>query len=294
MHPCADGQRTGGLDLMTVGGVSVVGAGTMGRGIAQVCVLAGLGVVLIDSDAAALDRARAAIERGLVRATEGTAAALGRLSLATTLDAVAGEVVIEAIVEALPEKTALFGELDRRCPPATVLASNTSSLSIGRLAAATSRPERVVGLHFFNPVPVMRLVEVVRGLRTASATVATVVSLAERLGKMPVVVNDSPGFVVNRILMPLINEAIFALMEGVAEREAIDAAATLGLNHPLGPLALADLIGLDVCLAVLETLHTELGEDKYRPCPLLRRMVAAGWLGRKSGQGFYAYAAGKA
>lgn len=279
---------------MTVGGVSVVGAGTMGRGIAQVCVLAGLGVVLIDSDAAALDRARAAIERGLVRATEGTAAALGRLSLATTLDAVAGEVVIEAIVEALPEKTALFGELDRRCPPATVLASNTSSLSISRLAAATSRPEHVVGLHFFNPVPVMRLVEVVRGLRTASATVATVVSLAERLGKTPVVVNDSPGFVVNRILMPLINEAIFALMEGVAEREAIDAAATLGLNHPLGPLALADLIGLDVCLAVLETLHTELGEDKYRPCPLLRRMVAAGWLGRKSGQGFYAYAAGKA
>lgn len=280
---------------MTVGGVSVVGAGTMGRGIAQVCALAGLGVVLIDSDATALDRARAAIERGLARATEGTVpAALGRLSLATTLDAVAGEVVIEAIVEALPEKTALFGELDRRCPPATVLASNTSSLSISRLAAATGRPERVVGLHFFNPVPVMRLVEVVRGLRTASATVATVVGLAERLGKTPVVVNDSPGFVVNRILMPLINEAIFALMEGVAEREAIDAAATLGLNHPLGPLALADLIGLDVCLAVLETLHTELGEDKYRPCPLLRRMVAAGRLGRKSGQGFYAYAAGEA
>lgn len=278
---------------MAVVGVSVVGAGTMGRGIAQVCALAGLGVVLIDSDAAALDRARAAIERGLARATEGTApVALGRLSLATTLDAVEGEVVVEAIVEALPEKTALFGELDRRCPPATVLASNTSSLSIGRLAAATSRPERVVGLHFFNPVPVMRLVEVVRGLRTAPETVATAVGLAERLGKTPVVVNDSPGFVVNRVLMPLINEAIFVLLEGVAEREAIDAAATLGLNHPLGPLALADLIGLDVCLAVLETLHAELGEDKYRPCPLLRRMVAAGRLGRKSGQGFYAYAGG--
>ena len=283
---------------MTIHHITIIGAGTMGRGIAQVCIAAGLPVTLLDADRGALGRARAAVDRGLRREARGgrlseadAAEALSRLRLGVSLDMVTGEVVIEAISESLPAKLDLFAELDRRCLPRTVLASNTSSLSITQLAGATTRPEWVAGMHFFNPVPAMRLVEVVRGLQTSDETVAAVTHLAERLGKSPVVVNDSPGFVANRVLMPLINEAVFALMEGVATREAIDSVVTLGLNHPLGPLALADLIGLDVCLAVLESLHAELGEDKYRPCSLLRRLVAAGHLGRKSGQGFYPYPA---
>jgi 3-hydroxybutyryl-CoA dehydrogenase len=281
---------------MEIRRVTVVGGGTMGSGIAQVCAVAGLNVTLCDTVPEARARARATIERNLQRevsrvrlSAAAAEAMLARVRLAEEPDDAPGELVIEAITERLPEKLALLAALDQRCPPATILASNTSSLSICRLAAATDRPEQVIGMHFFNPAPVMRLVEVVRGLRTSETTVATVTALAERLGKVPVVVNDHPGFVANRLLMPLINEAIFALMEGVAEREAIDQVTTLGLNHPMGPLALADLIGLDVCLAIMEVLHADLGEDKYRPCPLLRRMVAAGRLGRKSGQGFYTY-----
>ena len=281
---------------MEISQVTVVGAGTMGSGIAQVCATAGLAVTLIDIDAAALARGRAGIEARLARAVErgrlsaaAAQAARDRLTTAGALEAAAGQVVIEAIVESLEAKLALFAQLDRHCPPETILASNTSSLSITRLGAATGRPERVVGLHFFNPAPVMRLIEVVRGLATSDATVAVATALAERLGKTPLLVNDAPGFVANRVMMPVINEAAFALMEGVASREAIDSIITLGFNHPLGPLALADLIGLDVCLAVMEALHHDLGDDKYRPCPLLRRMVAAGHLGRKTGRGFYTY-----
>jgi 3-hydroxybutyryl-CoA dehydrogenase len=281
---------------MEISQVTIVGAGTMGSGIAQVCATAGLAVTLIDIDAAALARGRAGIEARLARAVErgrlsaaAAQAARDRLTTADAIEAAAGQVVIEAIVEALEAKLALFAQLDRHCPPETILASNTSSLSITRLGAATSRPERVIGLHFFNPAPVMRLIEVVRGLATSDATVAVATALAERLGKTPLLVNDAPGFVANRVMMPVINEAAFALMEGVASREAIDGVITLGFNHPLGPLALADLIGLDVCLAVMEALHHDLGDDKYRPCPLLRRMVAAGHLGRKTGRGFYTY-----
>jgi 3-hydroxybutyryl-CoA dehydrogenase len=276
--------------------ITVVGAGTMGSGIAQVCAASGFDVTLIDTDPAALERGRAAIEGRWARDVErgrldaaARQAALGRLGTATAIDAARGELVIEAIVEDLAAKCGLFAALDGSCPPETLLASNTSSLSITRLGAATRRPQQVVGLHFFNPVPVMRLVEIVPGLATAAATVTAATVLAERLGKVPVMVQDSPGFVANRILMPLLNEAVFLLMEGVASREAIDSTATLGLNHPMGPLTLADHIGLDVCLAVLEVLHHDLGDDKYRPCPLLRRMVAAGYLGRKTGRGFYEY-----
>jgi 3-hydroxybutyryl-CoA dehydrogenase len=284
---------------MEVTQVSVIGAGAMGSGIAQVCAAAGLAVTLIDADPTALARGRAAIEaryrrdvdRGR-RTDESAAAALARITAADSLDAAAGEVVVEAIVEALEAKLAVFAALDRRCPPETILASNTSSLSITRLGGATGRPERVVGMHFFNPAPVMKLVEVVRGLLTADECVATVTALAERLGKTPLLVNDAPGFVANRVVMPMLNEAIFALQEGVATADAIDSVMTLGFNHPMGPLALADLIGLDICLAIMEALHHDLGDDKHRPCPLLRRMVAAGRLGRKTGQGFYAYPPG--
>jgi 3-hydroxybutyryl-CoA dehydrogenase len=281
---------------MAASGMTVIGAGTMGSGIAQVGLTAGLAVTLIDSDATALARGRARLverlERELARGRLADAGTLlARLQTATSLTAVSGEVVVEAIVEALEPKLTLLAELDRLCPANTLLASNTSSISITRLAAATGRPDRVAGLHFFNPAPVMRLVEVVRGLTTSEATVTALVELAEQLGKTAVVARDSPGFIANRVVLPVINEAIFALMEGVASREAIDSAVTLGFNHPLGPLALADLVGLDVCLAVLEVLHHDFGDDKYRPCPLLRQLVAAGHLGRKSGRGFYEYGA---
>jgi 3-hydroxybutyryl-CoA dehydrogenase len=277
----------------------VAGAGTMGSGIAQVLALAGIDVQLYDVSLGQHARARAAIERSLERlAQRGTVtaeeceAALGRVSFVADLHAASeADALIEAIVEQPEAKLGLFRAASQLLRPDALLASNTSSISITALAAAAAKPERVVGMHFFNPVPVMSLVEVVRGLRTDEAVVSRTVTLAERLGKTPVVVNDFPGFVSNRILLPMLNEAFYALMEGVAEKEAIDRVMKLGMNHPMGPLELADFIGLDVCLHIMEVLQRDLGDDKYRPCPLLRRLVAAGRLGRKSGAGVYEYGA---
>ncbi len=279
--------------------IAVIGSGTMGNGIAHVAALCGLEVVLYDIAEEALARGMATIARnmdrqlrsGRLEAGEKTAA-LSRIHATDNLARAVSDA--ELAVEAAPEdaslKHRLFAELDRLAPSGSILASNTSSISITAMGARTTRPDRVIGMHFMNPVPVMRLVEVVRGLRTSDETVRTVVELATRLGKTPVEVNDFPGFVSNRILMPMINEAIFALTEGVAEAEAIDAVMRMGMNHPMGPLALADLIGLDTCLGILEVLHRELGDDRYRPAPLLRKYVAAGWLGRKSGRGFHSHA----
>ena len=278
--------------------VAVIGSGTMGNGIAHVAALAGLEVVLHDIPGGALARGTANIARNMDRqlrsgrlAAREKAAALSRIH--TTNDLARAVSDADLAVEAAPEdaslKYRLFTELDRLAPRGAILASNTSSISITTMGARTTRPDRVVGMHFMNPVPVMRLVEVVRGLRTSDETVRTVAKLAARLGKTPVEVNDFPGFVSNRILMPMINEAIFALTEGVAEAEAIDAVMRMGMNHPMGPLELADLIGLDTCLGILEVLHRELGDDRYRPAPLLRKYVAAGWLGRKSGRGFHSH-----
>ncbi len=278
--------------------VAVIGAGTMGNGIAHVFALKDWDVALVDVDAPALERALATVRGNLERQIKKGAltaaqrdAALSRIRTAGGLEAVQGaELVVEAVVEREDVKAPLFAELDRLAPPAAILASNTSSISITALAARTRRPEAVVGMHFMNPVPVMALVEVIRGQATSDATATRVVEIARALGKTPVEAQDYPGFVSNRVLMPMINEAVFCLMEGVATAEAIDTVMKLGMNHPLGPLALADLIGLDTCLSILEVLHRGLGDDKYRPCPLLRRMVAAGRLGRKSGRGFYEYA----
>ncbi|MXX35464.1 MAG: 3-hydroxybutyryl-CoA dehydrogenase [Gemmatimonadetes bacterium] len=283
---------------MKVRRVAVIGAGTMGNGIAHVCALGGLGVSLVDADAAALDRGLATIGRNLGRqlargkiTAEERAGALARIEGGRSLDAAAhADLVIEAVPEHASLKREIFAELDGVTPPGTILASNTSSISITAIAAATGRPGQVIGMHFMNPVPVMKLVEVIRGLRTSDATTAAVMEVARALGKTPVEARDFPGFVSNRILMPMINEAVFALMEGVADAEGIDTVMKLGMNHPMGPLALADLIGLDTCLNILEVLHRELGDDRYRPCPLLRQYVAAGWLGRKSGRGFHRYA----
>jgi 3-hydroxybutyryl-CoA dehydrogenase len=281
--------------------LGIVGAGTMGAGIAQVAAQAGCTVWLVDAQPGAVERAiervgeglQRGVARGTIRAEE-RAAALARLHRAPDLGALAEcELVIEAVSEREPLKREVFRELDAIAPPDTILASNTSSISITRLAAATRRPDRVVGMHFFNPVPVMRLVEVVRGVDTSDATVARVRQLAVALGKTPVEVRDYPGFVSNRLLMPMINEAAYALMEGVATAEAIDQVMTLGANHPMGPLALADLIGLDVCLDVMRVLHEGFGDDKYRPCPLLVNLVAAGRLGRKTGEGFFKYDGGR-
>ena len=276
--------------------VAVVGAGTMGSGIAQVFAQAGCRVQLCDVSEQALERAFDAIRHSLGRfVTRGTLtsgdadATLARLER-SSLDACdRAELVVEAIVEDAQAKRRLFARLDRICPPDVPLASNTSSVSITALGAATSRPERVFGLHFMNPVPVMPLVEIVRGHRTDGTTITLAREIAAHLGKTPIEAADAPGFISNRVLMPMINEAIFALMEGVGTVEAIDGVMTLGMRHPMGPLALADLIGLDVCLAILDVLHQGFGDPKYRACPLLRRMVAAGHLGRKSGQGFYRY-----
>jgi len=279
--------------------VAVVGAGTMGNGIAHVFAQAGWSVALVDVAAPALERAVATIRANLDRqvkkggvTAEQASTALARIATATELGPVgSAELVIEAAAESESVKFPLFAELDRLAPAGALLASNTSSISITALGARTRRPEAVIGMHFMNPVPVMALVEVIRGQATSDATAARVVAVARELGKTPVEVQDYPGFVSNRVLMPMINEAVFCLMEGVASAEAIDTVMKLGMNHPLGPLALADLIGLDVCCSILEVLHGGLGDDKYRPCPLLKRMVAAGQLGRKSGRGFYDYRA---
>ncbi len=278
--------------------VTVVGGGTMGNGIAHVCALSGRDVRITDVSQDVLDGALATISKNLDRQVNkeiiSEAArdeALGRIQRMTDLEAATAgaQLMIEAIPEKADIKYDLFRRLDTIASAEAILATNTSSISITAIGAATSRPDRVIGMHFMNPVPVMTLVEVIRGLATSDATTAAVMDFSTDLGKTPVEVNDSPGFVSNRILGPMINEAVFALMEGVAEVEVIDSVMKLGMNHPMGPLALADLIGLDTCLNIMEVLHRELGDDRYRPCPLLRRYVAAGWLGRKSGRGFYTY-----
>ena len=288
---------SGQSDASEIERAGVVGAGTMGNGIAHVLALAGLETTLVDVDSNALERASATIrsnlERQVGRGSVGedeAGIALERLATARETGAVADcGVVVEAVPERPELKEEVFAELSELCGRDAILATNTSSISITEIAAAAKRPERVVGMHFMNPVPVMELVEVIRGLETDDRTTGRTMELARRLGKTPVEVNDYPGFVSNRVLMPMINEAVFALMEGVAGRRAIDTVMKLGMNHPMGPLRLADLIGLDTCLHVLEVLHRDLGDDKYRPCPLLRKHVAAGRLGRKSGRGFYEY-----
>jgi 3-hydroxybutyryl-CoA dehydrogenase len=282
------------MDIRTIG---VVGAGTMGNGIAQAFAQAGFSVRLIDVAEPLLDRARQTIQKSLEKfvdkgklATADRDAALGRIAPATSLDRlVEADYIVEAIVESAAAKQALFTSLDAIARPDVILASNTSSISITVLAATTKRPDRVLGMHFMNPVPMMALVELIRGQATSDDTMRIASELCASLGKTAVEAADYPGFIANRVLMPMINEAIFAVMDGVASAEAIDTVMKLGMNHPMGPLALADLIGLDVCLAILDVLHQGFGDPKYRPCPLLRRMVAAGQLGRKSGRGFYSY-----
>ena len=279
--------------------IAVVGAGQMGNGIAHVCAASGFAVTMIDVFPAALEKGRATIEKNLARQVQkGTLTeaargeALARLATAGSLDAAKdATVVIEAATENAELKFKLFSELDGIAPASAILATNTSSISITEIAARTKRPAQVIGMHFMNPVPVMQLVEVIRGLATSDAVTAHVTELAKKLGKTPVEVSDYPGFVSNRVLMPMINEAVFCLMEGVGSAESIDTVMKLGMNHPIGPLALADLIGLDTCVAILDVLHKGLGDDKYRACPLLRKYVAAGWLGRKSGRGFFSYQA---
>ena len=280
-----------------IASVGVVGAGQMGGGIAHSCALAGLSVTLVDVDTAALERARGAMAGGMERrvakgslAPADRDAALGRVSAGTDVAALGGcDLVIEAATEREDLKRRIFADLCPRLRPEAILASNTSSISITRLAAATDRPERFIGMHFFNPVPAMRLVEVIRGIATADATFRAVEALAGRLGKTVAVSEDFPGFIVNRILLPMINEAVFALHEGVGDVCSIDTGMKLGTNQPMGPLELADFIGLDTCLAILRVLHDGFGDGKYRPCPLLAKYVEAGWLGRKSGRGFYDY-----
>jgi 3-hydroxybutyryl-CoA dehydrogenase len=282
---------------MSIKAVGVIGAGTMGNGIAQVFAQSGFSVKLVDIAQPMLDRARQTIEKSLGKFVEknklsaaGRDAALGRLQTATSLDTL-GDVdyIVEAIVENADAKRTLFISLDALTRPDVILASNTSSISITLIGAATKRPDKVLGMHFMNPVPLMTLVEMIRGQATSAESMTVASELCVRLGKTPVEAADYPGFIANRILMPMINEAIFAVMEGVGTPEAIDAVMKGGMNHPMGPLTLADFIGLDVCLAILNVLHEGLGDPKYRPCPLLRRLVAAGHLGRKSGQGFYSY-----
>ena len=271
--------------------VLVVGAGQMGGGIAQVVAASGRRVSLHDEAPGAVERALAAMEKSLAKLAEkGGPPPDDVLARVTTVDAIVpADLLIEAVVEDAEVKKDIFRRADETLPPEAILASNTSSIPITTLAAATGRPECVVGMHFFNPVPVLKLVEVIRAVQTSDETAAAIVELAEDLGKVPAEANDFPGFVSNRILMPFVNEAAYALMEGVAEAEAIDTIAKLGFAHPMGPLALADLIGLDTCVSIMEVLHEGLGDPKYAPCPLLRQYVAAGRLGRKSGRGFYDY-----
>ena len=282
---------------MEIRSLGVVGGGQMGSGIAHVAAASGLAVTVVDVEQRLIDRARATIDKNLdrevakgKRTAEDRAAALSRLQATTRLeDLASADAVVEAIVENEAAKKELFGRLDAICRPGAILASNTSSISITRLASATRRPETFIGMHFMNPVPLMQLVEIIRGMATSDATAGAVEQLARRMGKTPILCNDYPGFVSNRVLMPMINEAVETLREGVATREAIDGIMKLGMNHPMGPLTLADFIGLDTCLYILEVLHEGLGEAKYRPCPLLRKYVEAGWLGKKSGRGFYDY-----
>jgi 3-hydroxybutyryl-CoA dehydrogenase len=288
------------MELESIRRIGVVGAGTMGHGIAQVSAQSGYEVVLVDAAPEALERGRSQIAKGFERlvgkgklSPEDRDQALARLSTGGELAALeTADLVVEAVVERLEVKQKVLSELDRICPPNAILASNTSSISITRLAGATGRPDKVIGMHFMNPVPVMQLVEVIRGLATSQETWEAVEAASRRMGKTPVEVHDAPGFVSNRVLMPMINEAIFCLYEGVGKPEAIDEVMKLGMNHPMGPLALADLIGLDVCLDILRVLQQGFGDPKYRPCPLLVKMVDAGHLGRKSGRGFYEYRQG--
>jgi 3-hydroxybutyryl-CoA dehydrogenase len=278
--------------------IAVIGAGQMGNGIAHVFAAASFPVTMIDVAQDALDRGKATIEKNLDRQLKkGTIdqaakdATLSNVKLATDLAAASdASLIVEAATENVALKYRIFADLDKLAKPDAILASNTSSISITEIAAKTGRPEKVVGMHFMNPVPVMKLVEIIRGLATSDETTAKVVALSSALGKTPVEVSDYPGFVANRILMPMINEAVYCVMEGVGTPEAIDTVMHLGMNHPMGPLTLADFIGLDTCVAILEVMHDGLGDPKYRPCPLLRKYVAAGWLGRKTGRGFYKYA----
>jgi 3-hydroxybutyryl-CoA dehydrogenase len=277
--------------------VAVLGAGQMGNGIAHVFAQSGFNVTMIDVSQQALDKGRVTIAKNIERQVkkgiippESQVEVLSRIDLNMDIASAAdASLIIEAASEDSGLKFRIFADLDRIAKPDAVLATNTSSISITEIARRTSRPDKVVGMHFMNPVPVMKLVEIIRGLATSDATTEYVTDLSRQLGKTPVEVNDFPGFVSNRVLMPMINEAVYCLMEGVGEAEAIDQVMTLGMNHPMGPLALADLIGLDTCVAILQVLHEGLGDPKYRPCPLLRKYVAAGWLGRKSGRGFYSY-----